>query len=74
MIADNIKITILVDNQAGEGLVAEHGLVVCVGCSHAGLVNTLNYVRRLSVPKMLYLEGTKLESSGDKIFRRILVG
>jgi 7,8-dihydropterin-6-yl-methyl-4-(beta-D-ribofuranosyl)aminobenzene 5'-phosphate synthase len=26
VIADNIKITILVDNQAGEGLVAEHGL------------------------------------------------
>jgi 7,8-dihydropterin-6-yl-methyl-4-(beta-D-ribofuranosyl)aminobenzene 5'-phosphate synthase len=24
------------------------GPVVCVGCSHAGLVNTLNYVRRLS--------------------------
>ena len=24
------------------------GLVVCVGCCHAGLVNTLNYVRRLS--------------------------
>jgi 7,8-dihydropterin-6-yl-methyl-4-(beta-D-ribofuranosyl)aminobenzene 5'-phosphate synthase len=24
------------------------GAVVCVGCSHAGLVNTLNYVRRLS--------------------------
>jgi 7,8-dihydropterin-6-yl-methyl-4-(beta-D-ribofuranosyl)aminobenzene 5'-phosphate synthase len=24
------------------------GLVVCVGCSHAGLVNTLSYVRRLS--------------------------
>ncbi|MBU4267983.1 MAG: MBL fold metallo-hydrolase [Acidobacteria bacterium] len=24
------------------------GLVVCVGCSHAGLVNTLNHVRRLN--------------------------
>jgi len=26
----------------------EDGVVVCVGCSHAGLVNTLNHVRRLS--------------------------
>jgi 7,8-dihydropterin-6-yl-methyl-4-(beta-D-ribofuranosyl)aminobenzene 5'-phosphate synthase len=25
----------------------DEGLVVCVGCCHAGLVNTLNYVRRL---------------------------
>lgn len=24
------------------------GLVVCVGCCHAGLINTLNYVRRVS--------------------------
>jgi len=24
------------------------GLIVCVGCCHAGLVNTLNYVRRVS--------------------------
>ncbi|MDD2315747.1 MAG: MBL fold metallo-hydrolase [Desulfobacterales bacterium] len=24
------------------------GIVVCVGCCHAGLINTLNYVRRLS--------------------------
>lgn len=24
------------------------GLVVCVGCSHAGLINTLNHIRRLS--------------------------
>jgi len=24
------------------------GLVVCVGCSHAGLVNTLNHIRRLN--------------------------
>jgi 7,8-dihydropterin-6-yl-methyl-4-(beta-D-ribofuranosyl)aminobenzene 5'-phosphate synthase len=24
------------------------GLVVCVGCAHAGLINTLNHVRRLS--------------------------
>ena len=26
MMGDNLKITILVDNQAGEGLIAEHGL------------------------------------------------
>jgi 7,8-dihydropterin-6-yl-methyl-4-(beta-D-ribofuranosyl)aminobenzene 5'-phosphate synthase len=25
-----------------------NGLVVCVGCSHAGLVNTLNHIRRLN--------------------------
>lgn len=26
----------------------DDGLIVCVGCSHAGLVNTLNHVQRLS--------------------------
>jgi 7,8-dihydropterin-6-yl-methyl-4-(beta-D-ribofuranosyl)aminobenzene 5'-phosphate synthase len=26
----------------------DRGLVVCTGCSHAGLVNTLNYVRRFA--------------------------
>jgi len=26
----------------------DDGLIICVGCSHAGLVNTLNYVRRLN--------------------------
>jgi 7,8-dihydropterin-6-yl-methyl-4-(beta-D-ribofuranosyl)aminobenzene 5'-phosphate synthase len=26
----------------------DDGVIVCVGCSHAGLVNTLNHVRRLS--------------------------
>ena len=26
----------------------DKGLVVCVGCSHAGLVNTLNYIRELN--------------------------
>jgi 7,8-dihydropterin-6-yl-methyl-4-(beta-D-ribofuranosyl)aminobenzene 5'-phosphate synthase len=26
----------------------DDGLIVCVGCSHAGLVNTLNHVRRLN--------------------------
>lgn len=26
----------------------ERGLIVCVGCSHSGIVNTLNYARRVS--------------------------
>jgi 7,8-dihydropterin-6-yl-methyl-4-(beta-D-ribofuranosyl)aminobenzene 5'-phosphate synthase len=26
----------------------DRGLVVCVGCSHAGVVNTLNYILRLN--------------------------
>ncbi|MBN1518309.1 MBL fold metallo-hydrolase [Candidatus Sumerlaeota bacterium] len=26
----------------------DDGVVVCAGCSHAGLINTLNYIRRLS--------------------------
>jgi 7,8-dihydropterin-6-yl-methyl-4-(beta-D-ribofuranosyl)aminobenzene 5'-phosphate synthase len=29
-------------------LQTDSGLVICVGCSHAGLVNTLNHVRRLN--------------------------
>ena len=84
MTSPTATITILVDNQAGPGLAAEHGLalwieteggplrdpearrpdpieddlalwlqtdrglVVCVGCCHAGLVNTVNYIQQLN--------------------------
>lgn len=53
----DVKITILADSRAPEGLTGEHdlsmwvdddGLVVCVGCSRAGIINVLNHDRRLN--------------------------
>lgn len=37
-----------VDDDIALWIRTDKGLVVCVGCSHAGLVNTLNHVRRLN--------------------------
>jgi len=37
-----------IDDDLALWIRTDDGLVVCVGCAHAGLVNTLNYVRRLS--------------------------
>ncbi len=36
------------DDEMALWIRTEHGLVVCVGCCHAGLVNTLNHVQRLN--------------------------
>jgi len=37
-----------IDDDLALWIQKDDGLVVCIGCSHAGLVNTLNHVRRLS--------------------------
>jgi 7,8-dihydropterin-6-yl-methyl-4-(beta-D-ribofuranosyl)aminobenzene 5'-phosphate synthase len=37
-----------IDDDQALWIQTENGVVVCVGCSHAGLVNTLDFVRRLS--------------------------
>ena len=37
-----------IDDDLALWIRTDGGLVVCVGCCHAGLVNTLNYVRHLS--------------------------
>lgn len=37
-----------VDDDLALWIRTDKGLVICVGCSHAGLVNTLNYVLRLN--------------------------
>jgi 7,8-dihydropterin-6-yl-methyl-4-(beta-D-ribofuranosyl)aminobenzene 5'-phosphate synthase len=37
-----------VDDDQALWLMTAAGLIVCAGCSHAGIVNTLNYVRRIS--------------------------
>jgi 7,8-dihydropterin-6-yl-methyl-4-(beta-D-ribofuranosyl)aminobenzene 5'-phosphate synthase len=52
------KLTILSDNHAAPGLEAEHGfalwihttagLVVCLGCCHAGVINTLRHITAAS--------------------------
>lgn len=43
------------------------GLVVVVGCAHAGIVNTLNYVRKLSNENTVraVLGGFHLQNSGS---------
>ena len=38
----------LIDDDLALWIRTDAGLVICVGCSHAGLVNTLNHGRRLS--------------------------
>lgn len=50
------------------------GLVVCVGCSHAGLINTLNYIRRLSdVPTLRAVIGGfhLLNASSERIYQTV---
>jgi metal-dependent hydrolase (beta-lactamase superfamily II) len=52
------SITVLLDNQAAEGLEAEHGFalwietlagrVIGLGCCHAGVINTLDFIRKKS--------------------------
>lgn len=37
-----------IDDDLALWIATEDGLVVCLGCCHAGLVNTLNYIRRIS--------------------------
>lgn len=37
-----------VDDDLAMWINTPRGLVVCVGCAHAGLINTLNHIRRLS--------------------------
>lgn len=37
-----------IDDDLALWIKTDDGLVVCVGCSHAGLINTLNYIRRLN--------------------------
>jgi 7,8-dihydropterin-6-yl-methyl-4-(beta-D-ribofuranosyl)aminobenzene 5'-phosphate synthase len=38
----------LIDDDLALWVRTDSGVIVCVGCSHAGLVNTLNHVERLS--------------------------
>ncbi len=37
-----------IDDDLALWITTQDGLIVCVGCCHAGLVNTLNYIRRIS--------------------------
>jgi len=43
-----------IDDDLALWVKTDQGLVVCVGCSHAGLVNTLNQVRRLASGLSVY--------------------
>jgi 7,8-dihydropterin-6-yl-methyl-4-(beta-D-ribofuranosyl)aminobenzene 5'-phosphate synthase len=47
---------------------SEKGLVLCVGCCHAGIVNTLNHVRRLSGQQAIYaiIGGFHLLKANDR--------
>jgi len=46
----------------------DQGLVVCVGCCHAGIINTLNHVRRLSgvAPIRAVIGGLHLLNADDR--------
>jgi 7,8-dihydropterin-6-yl-methyl-4-(beta-D-ribofuranosyl)aminobenzene 5'-phosphate synthase len=37
-----------IDDDLALWIRSDNGLVVCVGCSHAGLINTLHHIRRLN--------------------------
>lgn len=41
-------ITDFIDDDLALWIREDDGLIVCVGCAHAGLVNTLNYIRSLN--------------------------
>jgi len=68
MVADSLE-----DDQA---LVLESsaGLVVLLGCAHAGLVNTLQYIRKLTGQEKIYalLGGTHLLDLKEEELRQIL--
>lgn len=49
------------------GILVESGLVLVVGCSHAGIVNILEHIKRvLKTPVVAVLGGTHLVEAGDE--------
>lgn len=63
----------LVDDQT-LWLVTHQGLIVCAGCCHAGLVNTLNYMRRVTGNNTLraVMGGFHLVNADDHRLERTL--
>ena len=57
----------IVDDQA-LWIISREGLIVCLGCAHAGLVNTVNHVRRLSgnIPLRAVIGGFHLLHADDQ--------
>jgi len=55
-------------------LVSPEGLIICLGCSHAGVVNTLTHVRRLSgnIPIRAVIGGFHLLHADDHRIDRTL--
>lgn len=63
-----------VDDDQALWINTPEGLVVCVGCCHAGLVNTLNHVARLNddAPIRAFIGGFHLgEASDERLDRTI---
>ncbi|MCL6582691.1 MAG: MBL fold metallo-hydrolase [bacterium] len=63
----------LADDQA-LWIEAQEGIVICVGCCHAGLINTLSYIRRLSAnSRILALIGGfhLLEADSSRLERTV---
>ena len=49
------------------GIKTEHGLVLVVGCSHVGIVNILEHVKKhLRLPVAAVIGGTHLVEAGEK--------
>ncbi len=43
----------LIEDDMALWVETDQGLVVCLGCAHAGLINTLNYIRKLTGEKRI---------------------
>lgn len=61
-----------IDDDMAMWINTPRGLVVCVGCCHAGLINTLNHVRRLSAVTTIFavIGGFHLHSANSERIRK----
>jgi 7,8-dihydropterin-6-yl-methyl-4-(beta-D-ribofuranosyl)aminobenzene 5'-phosphate synthase len=62
------------DDDLAIWLQSEKGLVVCVGCAHAGLVNTLHHIRNLNKGQKIraVIGGFHLGNSGPRRLQRTI--
>ena len=64
----------LIEDDQALWITTARGLVVCVGCCHAGLINTLRYVRRVSGQNKIHgvVGGLHLLNAGQERLERTL--
>jgi 7,8-dihydropterin-6-yl-methyl-4-(beta-D-ribofuranosyl)aminobenzene 5'-phosphate synthase len=61
-----------IDDDTAMWINTPEGLVICVGCAHAGLINTLNHVQRLSGVSVIHavIGGFHLQSAKPERIQR----